>query len=122
MLIRAKEDILIRDVKFDPLEYKQLRGKIKQDNSKREEVVAGITKHIEEWLRGVEFNHKTPVEEEDSSTRGGVIILNINKNLSERQFKYDLPFFYSIKNIVVLVTKSKKCCYGVISKIIIGAI
>ncbi|MFN3196347.1 MAG: rhodanese-related sulfurtransferase [Chlorobiota bacterium] len=61
---RAKEDILIRDVKFDPLEYKQLRGKIKQDNSKREEVVAGIAKHIEEWLRGAEFNHKTPVEEE----------------------------------------------------------
>lgn len=60
----AKQDILIRDVKFDPINYKELRGAIKQDSSKREQIVNGIAKHLTEWLDGVEFNHKTPVLEE----------------------------------------------------------
>ena len=61
---KSKTDILVRDVKFDPINYKELRGKIKQDNSKKGQIVSGIKKHIEEWLEGVEFNHKQPVKDE----------------------------------------------------------
>lgn len=60
---KAKEDILIRDVNFDPIHYKALRSEIKQDNSKREQIVTGIAKHVTEWLEGVNFNHKIPVKE-----------------------------------------------------------
>lgn len=60
----AKKDIQIRDVKWDPINYKELRGEIKQDPTREEEIKQGIRKHIEEWLDGVEFNHKHPVEEE----------------------------------------------------------
>ncbi len=55
---------MIRDVKFDPMNYKELRSQIKQDESRFDEIAVGVKKHIEEWLKGVEFNHKTPVEEE----------------------------------------------------------
>lgn len=61
---KAKEDILIRDANFDPIQYKMLRSEIKQDNSKREQIVNGIAKHVTEWLEGVEFNHKTPIKEQ----------------------------------------------------------
>jgi UPF0176 protein len=61
---KAKTDILIRDVKFDPINYKELRGKVKQNPDSKEEIAKGIARHIEAWLSDVEFNHKTPVAEE----------------------------------------------------------
>jgi UPF0176 protein len=59
----AYESLLLRDVSWDPLKYKELRGKIKQDPTKRDEITEQIQTHIRKWLHGVEFNHSEPVEE-----------------------------------------------------------
>jgi UPF0176 protein len=57
----AFTDLFIRDVKWDPINYKELRGKIKQNENKREEVTELIQSHLKKWLAGIEFNHKFPL-------------------------------------------------------------
>lgn len=58
---KAYNDLLVRDVSWDPLKYKELRGKIKRDENARAEVTETIQTHIRKWLAGVDFNHKIPV-------------------------------------------------------------
>ena len=57
---KAKEDLMIRDDDFDPLNYKELRSRIKRDESQKTKVENIIRTHIEKKLKGVLFNKKKP--------------------------------------------------------------
>lgn len=61
---KAYEDLLIRDIAWDPIGYKELRVQIKLDNSKLLEIKEMVQTHIRKWLKDVEFNHLEPVPEE----------------------------------------------------------
>ena len=59
----ARKDLLIRvDQTIDPLQYKELRGKIKANADKKEEITEMIVKHLDKNLAGVQFNHLQPVD------------------------------------------------------------
>lgn len=62
---RGHEDLLIKDIEWDPFEYKQARIEIKNHPESREEVMAEVRRHLEEELKGVKFNHDTPPDEEE---------------------------------------------------------
>lgn len=59
----AYHDLLIKDEDWDSMEYKKLRGLIKQDESKKEEITEIIQTHLKKKLTGVQFNHSHPIKE-----------------------------------------------------------
>lgn len=59
---KAYEDLMIRDDKFDPMPYKDLRIQVKLHPEKKTEVEEQIRVHLKKWLKGVEFKHKKPVD------------------------------------------------------------
>jgi len=61
---KAYNDLLIKDDKFDPIQYKDLRIELKQNPSKKEEIEEIIRLHLRKWIKGVTFKHKTPINYE----------------------------------------------------------
>lgn len=61
---KALEDLQIRNDTFDPMDYKMLRGKIKQNPEKQEEISNEIRNHIRKHTANLEFKIKTPKKEE----------------------------------------------------------
>lgn len=59
---KAYNDLLIRDDKFDPMNYKELRIELKLHPEKKEEFEEQIRCHLRKWIKGVEFKHKTPID------------------------------------------------------------
>jgi UPF0176 protein len=59
----AIDNLNIRDVDFDPLDYKTMRWEIKMEKRTKEEVQRYVAEHLKYELRNIEFKHKEPVEE-----------------------------------------------------------
>lgn len=59
----ACENLNIRDVDFDPLDYKTLRWEIRMEKKSKKEVQKLVKEHLSYELRNVEFNHKEPTLE-----------------------------------------------------------
>ncbi len=55
---KSKKTLLVRNEYFDKLDYKMLRGKIKSDPSKKDEISSVIATHLDRQLLNVEFNKK----------------------------------------------------------------
>lgn len=60
---KAKKDLLIKDVAWDSLDYKSLRGIIKQDPTQKQAIVDKITRIIEKKLLHTTFKHMTSQKE-----------------------------------------------------------
>lgn len=60
---KARADLLIRDVDRDPIDYKSLRGLIKQDPTQKEAIFDKIRKYITKKLLHTEFRHQEPQKE-----------------------------------------------------------
>ncbi len=62
----AVEHILIKqkEVAFDSMKYKDLRGKIKSKPELKQEIESQMRKHIQDKLKWVTFNHKLSQKEE----------------------------------------------------------
>lgn len=61
---KGMEDLLIKNESFDEFNYKEIRGKIKQNPILKEELTAKVKEHVSQALDKVEFKHKVPVPEE----------------------------------------------------------
>ncbi|PZM80180.1 hypothetical protein DLH72_05195 [Candidatus Gracilibacteria bacterium] len=64
-LEKAKKDGLIKDMDFDSLNYQNLRNDSKNNPENKQKNLEKISKHLEENLAGVEFNHKFSQKEEE---------------------------------------------------------
>lgn len=60
---KAKKDILIKNADWDPIDYKSLRGLIKQDPTQKQAILDKIQHYITKKLLHTEFKHKTPQKE-----------------------------------------------------------
>jgi len=61
---KALGDLMVRNVKFDPMDYKAERLKIKLDPEVKEEVEREVRAHILSRVKDVEFKHIHPPVEE----------------------------------------------------------
>lgn len=61
---KAQEDFLIKDIARDPMEYKMLRGNMKQDPTQKETISAKIRNHIKRKLLHVVFRHALSQKED----------------------------------------------------------
>ncbi len=61
---KAYNDLLVKDISGDPMEYKKLRKEIKNDPSKAPEVMKKFQAHLDMRLAGVEFPHKHSQKED----------------------------------------------------------
>ena len=61
---KAKEDTLIKETKFDSMNYKMERAKVKINPECKEEVYQNIKKYLERKLRLVEFTNKESLKED----------------------------------------------------------
>ena len=62
---KAEVDCLIKEVDFDPMQYKELRGKIKAHPEKKDEITKKMQDHIKAGLQWVKFNHLKSQKEEN---------------------------------------------------------
>lgn len=60
----AKKDLLIKNVDRDSIDYKSLRGLIKQDPTQKESICSKVTRYITKNLLHTEFNHEVPQKEQ----------------------------------------------------------
>ena len=58
-----KEDLLIKNIDRDPIDYKSLRWIIKQDPTQKQAITEKIWNYIKKKLLHVEFNHKSSQKE-----------------------------------------------------------
>lgn len=61
---KAQKDLLIKNVDWDPIDYKSLRWVIKQDPTQKEAIVDKIAKYINKELLHTDFVHTTPQKEQ----------------------------------------------------------
>ena len=59
----AQKDLLLKNTDRDPIDYKSLRGIIKQDPTQKEAITNQITNRIKKHLLHTQFNHKEPQKE-----------------------------------------------------------
>lgn len=59
----ACQDLNIRDIDFDKLDYKKMRWEIKMGHRSKKEVQRYVSEHLMFELRNVEFKFKKPIEE-----------------------------------------------------------
>lgn len=59
----AQKDLLLKNTDRDPIDYKSLRGIIKQDPTQKEAITNQITNRIKKHLLHTEFKHKEPQKE-----------------------------------------------------------
>lgn len=59
----AKQDLLIKNVDWDPIDYKSLRGIIKQDPTQKQAIIAKISAYIDKKLLHKTFVHATSQKE-----------------------------------------------------------
>ena len=59
----AKQDILIKNADRDPIDYKSLRGLIKQDPTQKQAIMEKISKYVTKKLLHTEFEHKESQKE-----------------------------------------------------------
>ncbi len=61
---KARQDLLIKEESFDPMNYKWLRALIKEWQVSLSDAQAKVSQHIDHRLRKTEFNHKTNQKED----------------------------------------------------------
>jgi len=59
------QDMLVKDIEFDPFQYKNARIEIKNNPNKKDELFEQMQSHLKENLKGVRFNHQKPLSEEE---------------------------------------------------------
>ena len=59
----AQKDLLLKNADRDPIDYKSLRGIIKQDPTQKQAITAQINNRIKKHLLHTTFNHKEPQKE-----------------------------------------------------------
>jgi len=59
----AKNDLLIKNADWDSIDYKSLRGIIKQDPTQKQAITTQIVNYVTKKLLHTEFNHKEPQKE-----------------------------------------------------------
>lgn len=59
----AKKDLLIKNIDRDPVDYKSLRGIIKQDPSQKEAIISKVAATITKKLLNTTFRHQTSQKE-----------------------------------------------------------
>lgn len=60
---QAQKDLLIKNAERDPVDYKSLRGIIKQDPTQKEAIIQKIHQRIHKQLLHTTFNHSHPQKE-----------------------------------------------------------
>lgn len=61
---QAQKDLLVKNIDWDPVDYKALRGVIKQDPTQKEAIVTSTAAHIRKKLLHVTFRHQQPQKEQ----------------------------------------------------------
>lgn len=59
----AKKDLLIKNADWDSVDYKSLRGIIKQDPTQKQAITTQIVNYVNKKLLHTEFEHKQPQKE-----------------------------------------------------------
>lgn len=60
---KAKNDLLIKNTDRDPIDYKSLRGIIKQDPTQKQAIITKISNYLHKKLLHATFPHETPQKE-----------------------------------------------------------
>lgn len=61
---KGKQDLLIKEVSWDPINYTSLRGLIKSDPTQKQAIISNIDNVFRKKLSKVSFNHATSQKEE----------------------------------------------------------
>ncbi len=60
---QAQQDLLIKNAERDPIDYKALRGLIKQDPTQKQAITHNIQAHVKKHLLHTTFRHEEPQKE-----------------------------------------------------------
>lgn len=61
---KAEQDCLVKEVEFDSMQYKQLRGQMKAHPEKAPEIFQKMQDHLKSELSGIKFNHTVSQKED----------------------------------------------------------
>jgi len=60
---KAKDDLMIKDLERDELDYQSIRDAIKKDPSQKEILQKKVSDHLSQKLENIVFNHKESQKE-----------------------------------------------------------
>lgn len=54
---KAANDCLVKEIDFDPMDYKQIRGKIKASPELKDDLIGKMQKHLQKNIENIQYNH-----------------------------------------------------------------